>query len=144
MRVDSIKLFDVSTLTATVAKSRSRFPLVPPLIELPYIGTVLGVPLPPAKEYHGSIAVLGAVVIPTAADLAVDLRFDLDHVLDASSPRNCGTGERPCKLRTAASADDLHRRPIADFHKQMVSCLARGQADCDSLTFANLGIQGGN
>jgi hypothetical protein len=137
VRVDSIKLFDVSTLTAVLGKSRSRFPLLPPLVEIPYIGTVLGIPLPPAKEYHSSTAVLGAVVIPTAADLAADLHFERDRVLDASSAPVCGKSG-PCKLRGAGSAADLDRFPIYEFHKAMVACLAEERNDCGSLSFDKL------
>ncbi|MDQ2843319.1 MAG: hypothetical protein M3Y72_20230, partial [Acidobacteriota bacterium] len=48
VRVDSVRLFDVSAFTAVLQRSHSRFPLLPPFMEIPYIGTIVGVPLPPA------------------------------------------------------------------------------------------------
>ncbi|HUO28733.1 MAG TPA: hypothetical protein VMU80_05935, partial [Bryobacteraceae bacterium] len=39
VRVDSMKLFEVSSFAAVLQRSRSRIPLIPPLIEIPYIGT---------------------------------------------------------------------------------------------------------
>jgi hypothetical protein len=142
VRVDSIKLFDVSTLTAEVQKSRSRFPLVPPLIEIPYLGSLLGVPLPPAKEYHSSVAILAAIVVPTATDLATDLYFENDKLLDASSEQGCGTENEPCRTRSAASFSDLRYFPIRDFHRAMLVCLAEnGDKPCNK-TFKDLVVRG--
>ena len=74
VRVDSIKLFEVSSFSAIVERSRSRFPLLPPFVEIPYIGTFAGIPLGSAKEFHSSTAIVSAYVVPTAADIAYGLR----------------------------------------------------------------------
>jgi hypothetical protein len=125
VRVDSIKLFEVSTLSAMLQKSRSRFPLLPPLVEIPYIGTVLGIPLPQAKEYHSSIAVVSAIVVPTAADLALSLRFTDDRFVDLASPNPCGqTGQRACELRKMTALSDVPDSRIRAFHREMTTCLA--------------------
>ena len=71
-----------SGLPVIVQLSRSRFPLLPPLVEIPYIGTVAGIPIPGAKEYHTGTAVLSAMVVPTAADIAYGIRFLHDRVVD--------------------------------------------------------------
>jgi len=68
VRVDPIKLFEVSSFTAVLRNDRSRFPLLPPFVEIPYIGTLAGIPLPSAKQYHSSTAVLSALVVPTSVD----------------------------------------------------------------------------
>jgi len=131
IRVESVKLFEVSSFSAIVQRSRSRFPLLPPFVEIPYIGTVAGIPIPGAKEYHSSTAVMSAMVVPTAADIAYGLRFAYDQVVDGD-PGSCsfvkdsaGPGvPKPCRFRRAVSMVDLNRLPIAGFHKAMIHCFA--------------------
>lgn len=89
VRVDSIKLFDVSTFTAVLQKSRTRFPLLPPLVEIPYVGTLIGIPLPVAKEFHSSTAVLSTIIVPTAADIALGLTFTADQMVDSNGAGDC-------------------------------------------------------
>jgi hypothetical protein len=135
VRVDSLKLVDISSFSATLQRSRYRFPLLPvPGFEVPYVGSLLGLPLPPAKEYHSSTAVLSAIVVPTAADLAYGLTFFSDRIVDAEHAENCywpgdSSDPRlryPCKLRKAVSLSDLGNAPIRNFNKAMVTCLATG------------------
>ena len=131
VRVESVRLFELSSFSAIVQRSRSRFPLLPPFVEIPYIGTVAGIPIPGAKEYHSSTAVLSAMVVPTAADIAYGLRFLHDRVVDGD-PGQCSflTGSagpevtKPCRFRRAVSIRDLNRNPIRNFHKYMVACLS--------------------
>jgi hypothetical protein len=135
VRVDSIKLFEISSFSALLQRAHSRLPLVPPLVEIPYIGTLVGVPLPPASEYHSSTAILAALTMPTAADLAAGLTFETDRVVDGDSPAGCvwpgGPLDKgshpPCRLRRAISTQDLNNEPIVQFHKAMINCLATGQ-----------------
>ncbi len=89
VRVDSLKLFDISSFSAALQRSRPRFPVIPPFVELPYIGTLAGVPLPAVKEYHTSTAVLSAIVVPTATDIAYGLTFVMDRMVDASHIGDC-------------------------------------------------------
>lgn len=133
VRVDSIKLFDVSTLTAQLQKSRARFPLLPPFVEIPYIGTFIGVPLPSAKEFHSSTVVLSTIIVPTAADIALGLSFDLDRFVDSNGASRCvwnttgmppGPKTVPCRLRAVQFLSDLQSDRISSYHKKMISCLA--------------------
>jgi hypothetical protein len=87
--VDSIKLFEASSFSAIVERSRSRFPLLPPFVEIPYIGTFAGIPLGTDKEFHSSTAIVSAYVVPTAADIANGLRFVADLVVDGLNPGSC-------------------------------------------------------
>lgn len=141
VRVESIKLFEVSSFAAMLQRSRPRFPLVPPFVELPYIGTIAGIPLPAAKEYHSSTAVMSAIVVPTAADLAYGLAFRADQIVDAADAGLCRwppasasaagvnnaanpLSEPFCTLRSAISLRDLGEQPIRNYHRAMVHCLA--------------------
>jgi hypothetical protein len=132
VRVDSVKLFEISSLTAIVERSRSRFPLLPPFVEIPYIGTILGIPLPAAKEYNSSTAILSAYVVPTAADIAYGLRFVSDLVVDGLNPGPCSFFKgaagpdvtNTCIFRRALSLRDLRNQPVNNFNKEMIRCLA--------------------
>jgi hypothetical protein len=145
VRVDSIKLFEVSSLSAIVQRSRSRFPVLPPFVEIPYVGTLAGIPLGAAKEFHSSTAILSANVMPTATDIAYGLRFKPDLVVDALNPGPCSFYKgaagpdvtNACLFRTALSHRDFNRLPIAEFNRNMVRCFATDTSTdgCLRLTF---------
>jgi hypothetical protein len=132
VRVDSVKLFEISSLTAIIQRSRGRFPLVPPFVEIPYVGTLAGIPLGSAKEFHSSTAILSAYVIPTAADLAYGLRFASDLVVDGLNPGPCtffrgaAGPDVPdaCLFRRALSMRDLNEEPLAEFNRNITHCFA--------------------
>lgn len=126
VRVESIKMFEISTLNAELEKSRSRFPLIPPFVEIPYIGTLVGVPLPVAKEYHTSTAVISAIVIPTAADVVAGLRYRNDRLVTSTECRDDGSTAGNCTLKSATSLSDFHSSPLQAFHRRMVQCFAEG------------------
>jgi hypothetical protein len=133
VRVDSVKLFEISSITAVLQRPRPRLPILPPLVELPYIGTFAGVPLPAAKEYHNSTAVLSAIVVPTAADLAYGLQFVSDKIMDPNLDfQSCrwpwelkSNSDLPvCDVRSAESLRDLDDLPIREFNRVKVHCIA--------------------
>ena len=151
VRLESIKLFEISSFTAVLQRSRRNFPLLPPFVEIPYIGSIFSVPLPGAKEYHRSTAIMSAVVVPTAADLASGIAFTKDRVLVSpnrnGSDQACslqdvlhepGEGKKECRLEPALSLRDIPGS-ITEFNKVMVRCLSepkglRLNPDC-KLTF---------
>ena len=145
VRVDSVKLFELSSFSAIVERSRSRFPLLPPFVEIPYIGTFAGVPIGAAKEFHSSTAVLSAYVVPTAADIANGLRFVPDLVVDGLNPGPCSFFKGAagpnvadaCVFRRALSLKDLDGQPVRNFNQRMVRCLATSSTtgSCSDVTF---------
>jgi hypothetical protein len=144
VRVDSVKLFEISSFSAIVERSKRRFPLLPPFVEIPYIGTLIGYPLSAAKEFHSSTAILSAVVVPTSADIAFGLRFVFDLVVDGE-PGECSylkgsDAKKACLFRKALSMKDLNREPIMGFNKKMVGCLAMAtsKSECEKLSFDDL------
>ena len=132
VRVDSIRLFDISSLTAVLNKGRDKFPVLPPFVEIPYVGTLLGIPLPPAREYHSSSAVLSAVIVPTATDIAYSLRFISDRVVVGKGDElvdSCvwpPTAGNSCTLRHATSLGDFAGEPVREFHRLKVHCIITG------------------
>lgn len=154
VRLESIKLFEISAFTAMLQRSRKNLPLVPPFMELPYIGSLVSIPLPGAKEFHRSTAVMSAIVVPTAADLANGIAFVSDRVAACSDE---GPGERECQadadsanpkapnpfrytFRRALTLEDLGRHPIREFNRAMVKCFgqASSHSTCGDLTFASV------
>jgi hypothetical protein len=133
VRVDSIKLFEVSSFSAIVERSRSRFPLLPPFVEIPYIGTFAGIPLGSAKEFHSSTAIVSAYVVPTAADIAYGLHYVADLVVDGLNPGPCnfykGVGgpdvKNACLFRQMLSLHDVGpEQPIHEFNRNIIRCFA--------------------
>jgi hypothetical protein len=132
VRVDSIKLFEVSSFSAIVERSRSRFPLLPPFVEIPYIGTFAGIPLGAAKEFHSSTAIISAYVVPTATDIAYGLRFAFDLAVDGLNPGPCSFHKGvagpdvtdACVFRKMLSLRDLPTQPIIEFNRNITRCFA--------------------
>jgi hypothetical protein len=131
VRVDSIKLFEVSSFSAIVQRSRSRFPLLPPFVEIPYIGTFMGIPLGAAKEFHSSTAIVSAYVVPTAADIAYGLRFVSDLLVDGptgpcSFYKGASGPDVPnvCVFRHIFSWHDLPTQPLREFNRNITHCFA--------------------
>jgi len=147
VRVDSVKMFEISSFTAIVQREHSRFPLLPPFVEIPYIGTFAGIPLGAAKEFHSSTAILTAYVVPTAADLAFGLRYESDLVVDGANPGDCAlagdattsTVKRACLYRRMFSLRDIDPS-LELFNRAMVDCLRRdtSQTGCSEVTFDRL------
>ena len=140
VRVESVKLFDVSSFVAELDRPRSKFPLLPPFIELPFIGSLASIPLPPAKVYHRSTAIVSAIIVPTAADLAYGLVFTPDRgaVMSRVGPGKVGFQPRFYRY---SDVTQMRRQPIYSFHKAMVNCLARHQTDaakCGHIDFVNV------
>lgn len=148
VRVDSIKLFEVSSFSAIVERSRSRFPLLPPFVEIPYIGTFAGIPLGSAKEFHSSTAIISAYVIPTAADIAYGLHFVSDLVVDGINPGPCSffkgaagpDVKDPCIFRKMFSLHDVGiQQPIREFNRNITRCFASDTSSdgCRRVSFDN-------
>jgi hypothetical protein len=119
--VESVKMFELSSFSALVQRPRSKIPLVPPFIEMPLIGNFASVPLPGAKEYHRSTAIVSAVIVPTAADLAYGIDFAHDRLIVGKQETAWGTNYQ---MRSPISLSQFEPRPIRAFHKAMVNCLA--------------------
>jgi hypothetical protein len=148
VRVDSIKLFEVSSFSAIVERSRSRFPLLPPFVEIPYIGTFAGIPLGAAKEFHSSTAIISAYVVPTAADIAYGLRFVSDLVVDGLNSGPCSfykgaagpDVDQACVFRKMYSLHDVgYQQPIREFNRNLTRCFAvdTSSEGCRRVTFDN-------
>jgi len=130
VRVDSLKLFDVSSFSAMLQRPRSKFPILPPLFEVPYFGSLISFPIPGAKVYHRSTAIISAVIVPTAADLAYGIDFAADRICEkASEEYGAAFGEPDDHYvcHRASSPSDFNGLPLRNYHKAVVQCLVSQQ-----------------
>jgi hypothetical protein len=100
VRVDTLKLFEVSSFSAALSRGREPIPLLPPFVELPYIGSFIHLKLSPSTVYHRSFAIVSAVVVPTSGDLLTGLRF-----------------------RPDPDQDTYLLKKIRDFHARKLGCI---------------------
>jgi hypothetical protein len=121
VRVESVKMFELSAFSALIQRPRNKVPLVPPLIELPWVGSLLSLPLSGAKEYHRSTAFVSAVIVPTAADLAYGIEFAPDRRI---VERPAAGDARDFEMRDAVALTQFANLPISAYHKTMVNCIA--------------------
>jgi hypothetical protein len=134
VRVESLKLFEVSAFSAMLQRPRSKFPLLPPFFEVPYFGSFISFPIRGTRVYHRSTAIVSAVIVPTAADLAYGIDFTddrvchlADSVSDQSPPSTAPNTSYGYTCAAAASPSDFAPQPLRNFHKAMVQCLATQQ-----------------
>ena len=142
VRVESVKLFEVSSFSALVQRPRAKVPIIPPLVEIPLIGDLIGLPLPGAKVFHRSTAIVSAIIVPTAADLGFGIEFTDDHAVVSDG--------RSMSFRTLTSTRQLpwSQQKLWQFNQAKANCFAtRAQTSiagtasgpsCGSLTFASL------
>lgn len=120
IRVSNAKLFELSTLSATLQQPRRPLPIIFPILEIPYLGGILKLPRSPATTFHRSFMVASAVVVPTAADLANSIGFTGDRTRSA-------TGD----IRVA-SLDQLGTcyTHITPYHQQRLRCFSGDLTEC--------------
>ncbi len=126
VRVESLKLFEVSSFTMELTHPQRGAPI--PLIGQAWeglFGTMPGVD----KLFHfpdtsktidnRAIAIVRAVVVPTAMDLGQSLGFESDRVVD------------PVTNTTNAmlSVQQIGGK-VRPFHKQLIDCVIKGHTDC--------------
>ncbi len=117
VRVENVRLFELSTFRSEIMLLRpdAVFPVVGHVWRaifgrVPIVGDLFSIPRDPAESKHRSIALVTALIVPTAADLALGIRFDGDRVA-AENTR----GERPLVTRP--------HRSWRQQHKKIVRCL---------------------
>jgi hypothetical protein len=106
VRVDSLKVFEISSFSGSLSRGKKPIPLLPPFVELPVIGSFIKYKPRPSTVYHRSFAIVSATIVPTATDMLLSLRFHRD--LDANG-----------KALTASPVQ------AAEFHRLMLDCISQ-------------------
>jgi hypothetical protein len=126
VRVESLKLFQVSAFTMELSHPQLGWPV--PVVGWAWeaiFGTTPGLNklfrLPPYSktEDNRSVAIVRAVVVPTAMDLGLSLPFEADRVRDPIT-------DTADSLNTVAQAGGRLR----PFHNKLIACILEGQQPC--------------
>jgi len=127
VRVDSLKLFTISTLSSVLARSQKPWKPFDPVFEVPGLGLLVQKPRKPQQVYTQSLVFVDALIVPTAADLGngVPMVFDL-HETGANE------FEILYSLDKLAPQHALGER-ILQYHQGIVDCLNREYIGSDNL-----------
>jgi len=126
VRVESLRLFQVSAFTMELTHPQRPVPL--PVLgwgwqaifgTTPGLNKVFMIPRSPRTVDNRSVAIVRAVVVPTAMDIGLGLPFIADRVYDPVSEAT------DPMFSVAQSGGKL--RP---FHKALMSCILMGRSDC--------------
>lgn len=124
VRVESLRLFEVSAFTMRLThQSQPQCWSFSPLCVawkavaggIPGLGNLLEVTPPPQVTDNQSAAVVRAIVAPTAMDLGLSVRYEVDRIDDPGSRR----------ARPVASLRQQDGRAF-EFHRQFVQCVVQG------------------
>ncbi len=121
VRVDSLKLFKVSTLSAVLARGQAPWKPIDPLFEVPALGLLIKRPLKPKEVYTQSLVFVDAMIVPTAADLG----FGVPMVDDQIQLEN----GRYRELKSLEAFPDYLGYRILQYHQRVVDCLSREYID---------------
>jgi hypothetical protein len=80
VRVDSLKLFDLSTMQSVLARGKAPWMPVDPWLEIPVLNYVVRVPRRPDLSFHRSFIFIDALIVPTASDLGSGISVAKDQV----------------------------------------------------------------
>ena len=126
VRVDSLKLFQVSSLSMDLTHAES--PFVIPVVgwawesvfgEVPVMKGVFTLPQAPKTIQNRTIAVVRAVVVPTAMDLGLSMPFRADSVRDPIT-----------RTDTAISSFNQTGNEFERFHQRLMHCILAGDDGC--------------
>ena len=155
VRVNSMKLFKISTLGSVLARGRKPWELVDP-VEIPLLGPLVKVPRKPAEVYTQSLVFVDAIVVPTAADLGFGVPIQPDLIEPALIERGWSEGRharersKPRAMRKGASVEfeaiesfdempDGLGSKIEQYHGRIVDCLNREYVGSDGTVKVSLG-----
>lgn len=120
VRLQSLKLFELSALDSTLAHGKTPWKPVDPYFEIPLIGDLVRKPRRPDLIRQRSVVFVSAVVVPTAADLAATPLVEDRYSVGGGQPR------------TPHSLSDLStelRDRITQYHHRMLEYLSSATTD---------------
>jgi hypothetical protein len=127
VRVDSLKLFEVSTARSLVARGQAPWVPLDPYFEVPVLSQLVRKPRKPKSVHTQSLLFANALVVPTAIDLGYGNPITPDATLVPGEGTQVRTLQEAGDLTGLAS--DSSRFLIEDYHAQTVSCLASQYID---------------
>jgi hypothetical protein len=122
VRVDSINLFRVSTLSSTLARGQAPWKPFDP-IEVPVLSLLVKVPKSPMIVHTQSVVFVDAVVVPTAADLGYGEPF-IDDQMECQAGRYQALHKLKEFGNCTKGGNGMGDR-ILQYHAQFIDCLNR-------------------
>jgi hypothetical protein len=119
VRLDSLKLFNVSTLGSVLARGQTPWKPFDP-VEVPLLSLLVKVPKKPKMVYTQSLAFIDAVVVPTAADLGYGVP-SLPDSRDGERIESYGELETYLKERLGNETNTADA--LLAYHNRIVACL---------------------
>jgi hypothetical protein len=123
VRLESLKLFELSTLDSTLARGRAPWKLADPYLEIPVLGELVQKPRHPDLIRQRSVLFLSAVVVPTAADLA-STALDEDLYWPNAT-------QREKSLHRFKDISPSLFDQIELYHRRVIECLGQERTDID-------------
>ena len=117
VRVDTLKLFKISTLSAVLARGQAPWKPIDPLFEVSALGLLIKRPLKPKEVYTQSLVFVDAMVVPTAADLGFGVPLIEDQIKLED--------RRYSRLKNLDDFPDHLGERILQYHERVVDCLNR-------------------
>ena len=139
VRVESLKLFEVSAFDMDLRHQQTDF-VIPPIGQvweavfgpIPGFGQLFRLRRPPLEVDNRSWAMVQAMIVPTAMDLGLSLRFELDRVYKDAQRTSYGEFKRP-------EGEILKAR---GFHKKLMGCILNSSdpklEDCSVVQLSKL------
>jgi hypothetical protein len=126
VRLESLKLFELSALDSTLARGKTPCKPIDPYLEIPVLGELVRIPRRPELIRQRSIVFLSAVVVPTAADLAAT---PIEEDRDGSSLDQPGRN-----LHSMANMSPQLLDRLKEYHRRMLACLSATVTDADGVS----------
>jgi hypothetical protein len=124
VRVESAKLFEISSFSFNVQHPTpdGEVPVIGQLWDgvfgaVPVVGRLFKWHRPPDVSAHRSLAIVSALIVPTAMDLALGIRVESDRRLEKGPD-----GHLQTHALSSMEGDPLLRQ-VRPFHKKKMECL---------------------
>lgn len=133
VRVDNLKLFEVSTARSLVTRGQAPWVPLDPYFEIPILSQLVKKPRKPQAVYTQSLIFVNALVVPTAIDLAFGNPITSDVTAEATLASTKATDsnadtkmyrEAPATELTGLTKDNS-RFAINEYHVDMVRYLSQ-------------------
>jgi hypothetical protein len=127
VRLDSLRLLQLSTMSSVLARSQPPWRPFDPYIEIPGLNMIVKHPKNPKEVYTQSLVFLDAMVVPSAIDLGYGFPITSDK---GGQPITSDRDEKYEALKRLNEAD--LSKFLMQYHQSIVNCLSREYIGIDN------------
>jgi hypothetical protein len=137
VRVDSLRLLQLSTMSSVLARSQTPWKPFDPYIEIPILDLIVKRPRDAKEVFTRSLVFLDAMVVPTAADLGngVPIIYDLAKTTGSSY-------KELHDLTLKRFFNEGLDRNLPQYHRAITDCLSREYLGMDGQVHVAIGPDG--